>query len=63
MNDAREDVLAFRHFPQLHWNKVWSTDLLERINVAPRGALAQSSSSSALPTSSASSPMTSRSPA
>jgi len=39
MNEAREDVLAFRHFPQPHWKKVWSTNLLERVNVAPRGAL------------------------
>lgn len=32
MNEAREDVLAFRHFPQHHWRKVWSTKLLERVN-------------------------------
>ncbi|QPN68743.1 IS256 family transposase [Synechococcus sp. CBW1006] len=32
MNEAREDVLAFRHFPQPHWKKVWSTNLLERVN-------------------------------
>jgi putative transposase len=32
MNEAREDVLAFRHFPQHHWRKVWSTNLLERVN-------------------------------
>jgi len=32
MNEAREDVLAFRHFPQQHWCKVWSTNLLERVN-------------------------------
>ncbi|MDM7937787.1 MAG: IS256 family transposase [Cyanobium sp. CZS 48M] len=25
MHEAREDVLAFRHFPQQHWRKVWST--------------------------------------
>jgi transposase-like protein len=31
MNEAREDVLAFRHFPQPHWKKVWSTNLLERV--------------------------------
>jgi putative transposase len=30
--EAREDVLAFRHFPELHWKKVWSTNLLERVN-------------------------------
>jgi transposase-like protein len=32
MEKAREDVLAFRHFPQQHWKKVWSTNLLERVN-------------------------------
>ncbi|MFM7087193.1 MAG: IS256 family transposase [Cyanobium sp.] len=32
MHEAREDVLAFRHFPQPHWKKVWSTNLLERVN-------------------------------
>ena len=32
MNEAREDVLAFRHFPQHHWRKIWSTNLLERVN-------------------------------
>jgi putative transposase len=32
MAEAREDVLAFRHFPQPHWRKVWSTNLLERVN-------------------------------
>jgi len=32
MHQAREDVLAFRHFPQPHWRKVWSTNLLERVN-------------------------------
>jgi putative transposase len=39
MNEAREEVLAFRHFPAQHWKKVWSTNLLERVNVAARGAL------------------------
>ena len=39
MNEVREDVLAFRHFPPQHWKKVWSTNLLERLNVAPAGAL------------------------
>jgi transposase-like protein len=29
---AREDVLAFRHFPQQHWKKLLSTNLLERVN-------------------------------
>ena len=32
MLEAKEDVLAFRHFPQPHWRKVWSTNLLERLN-------------------------------
>jgi transposase-like protein len=32
MNEAREDVLAFRHFLQHHWRKIWSTNLLERVN-------------------------------
>ena len=32
MAEAREDVLAFRHFPKSHWRKFWSTNLLERVN-------------------------------
>jgi hypothetical protein len=32
MIEAREDVLAFHHFPDQHWRKVWSTNLLERVN-------------------------------
>ena len=32
MHEAREDVLAFRHFPKDHWRKIWSTNLLERVN-------------------------------
>ncbi len=32
MNKDREDVLAFRSFPQLHWRRIWSTNLLERVN-------------------------------
>ncbi|WP_233130219.1 transposase [Synechococcus sp. 1G10] len=32
MLHAREDVLAFRHFPPQHWKKAWSTNLLERLN-------------------------------
>jgi len=32
MLEGREDVLAFRHFPDQHWKKVWSTNLLERVN-------------------------------
>lgn len=36
---ARDDVLAFLRFPQEHWRMIWSTNPLERLNVAPRGAL------------------------
>jgi putative transposase len=32
MHEAREDVLAFRPFPNEHWRKIWSTNLLERVN-------------------------------
>ncbi|CAK6699427.1 IS256 family transposase [Synechococcus sp. CBW1107] len=32
MLHAREDVLAFRHFPPQHWKKTWRTNLLERLN-------------------------------
>ena len=32
MHEAREDVLAFRHFPHHHWRTIWSTNLLERVN-------------------------------
>ena len=32
MLEAKEGVLAFRHLPQLLWKKVWSTNLLERLN-------------------------------
>lgn len=39
MEVARDDVLAFLNFPQEHWRKVWSTNPLERLNVASRGAL------------------------
>jgi hypothetical protein len=63
MATTREDVLAFRHFPLSHWRKLWSTNLLERVNVAPRGALGQSSSSNAAPASWASSRTMPRSPA
>jgi putative transposase len=30
--DAQEDVTAFRHFPANHWQKIWSTNSLERLN-------------------------------
>ena len=44
---ARDYVLAhscgedfvYLDFPQEHWRKIWSTNPLERLNVAPRGAL------------------------
>ena len=32
MEQAREDVLAFRVFPTEHWRKIWSTNPLERLN-------------------------------
>jgi transposase-like protein len=32
MQDARKDVLAFRHFPKDHWKKIWSANLLEQDN-------------------------------
>jgi transposase-like protein len=32
LGDAAEDVLAFCHFPQAHWRKIWSTNPLERVN-------------------------------
>jgi transposase-like protein len=32
MHEAWEDVLAFRQFPKPHWRKIWSTNLLERVN-------------------------------
>jgi transposase-like protein len=30
--DARDDVLAFTAFPVAHWQKIWSTNPLERVN-------------------------------
>jgi putative transposase len=30
--DAREDLLAFSAFPRAHWEKIWSTNPLERVN-------------------------------
>ena len=32
MEQAKEDVLAFRNFPPEHWRKIWSTNPLERLN-------------------------------
>ena len=36
---ALEDVLAFRDFPAQNRRKAWSTNLLERVNVAPKRVL------------------------
>lgn len=30
--DAAEDITAFRHFPQAHWKKLWSSNAIERLN-------------------------------
>lgn len=30
--DAKEDLLAFSAFPEVHWRKVWSTNPLERLH-------------------------------
>ena len=32
MDDAKAEVLAFTAFPRAHWQKIWSTNPLERIN-------------------------------
>jgi putative transposase len=32
MDDAKTEVLAFTGFPRAHWQKLWSTNPLERIN-------------------------------
>ena len=32
MDSARAEVLAFTAFPKAHWQKIWSTNPLERIN-------------------------------
>ncbi len=32
LEDAREDITAFRHFPRAHWRQIWSTNPLERLN-------------------------------
>ncbi len=29
---AAEDLTAFRHFRAHHWQKIWSTNSLERLN-------------------------------
>ena len=32
MQEAKEDLLAFTNFPQVHWCQLWSTNPLERVN-------------------------------
>lgn len=32
LDDAREDLLAFAEFPPAHWQQIWSTNPLERLN-------------------------------
>jgi transposase-like protein len=32
LEDASEDITAFRHFPTNHWQKIWSSNSLERLN-------------------------------
>lgn len=32
LEDAGEDITAFRHFPVAHWRQIWSTNPLERVN-------------------------------
>lgn len=32
MDDAKAEVLAFATFPRAHWQKIWSTNPLERVN-------------------------------
>ena len=32
MDDAKTEVLAFTAFPRAHWQKIWSTNPLERVN-------------------------------
>jgi len=41
LHETSEDVLAFRPFPQGALRKIRGTNLLERLNVAPRGALSE----------------------
>ena len=41
MEAVRDNVLAFLCLPQEHWRKIWSTNPLERLNVAPIGALCE----------------------
>ncbi len=30
--DAEDDLLAYAAFPKPHWRRLWSTNLLERVN-------------------------------
>jgi putative transposase len=32
LREAKEDLLAFTGFPQVHWRQIWSTNPLERVN-------------------------------
>ncbi|WP_344778850.1 IS256 family transposase, partial [Gryllotalpicola kribbensis] len=32
LDEAAEDITAFRHFPAAHWRQIWSTNPLERVN-------------------------------
>ncbi len=32
LRDAKDDLLAFTGFPQVHWRQIWSTNPLERVN-------------------------------
>lgn len=32
LGDAKEDLLAFSAFPEVHWRKIWSTNPLERLH-------------------------------
>ena len=38
MAHAKDDVLALRSSSPEHWRKIWCTNPLERLNVAPVGA-------------------------
>ena len=35
MTGAKTEVVAFATFPRAHWQKIWSTNPLERINLSP----------------------------
>jgi len=32
LQDAKGDLMAFSDFPRAHWQKIWSTNPLERLN-------------------------------